>query len=33
MTPIYNAGISLYRLAAKLAAKRSNKVASMLDGQ
>ena len=33
MTPLYNAGIALYRAAAKVAALRSRKVASMLKGQ
>ena len=33
MTPLYNAGIALYRAAAKVAALRSRKVASMLTGQ
>ena len=33
MTPLYNAGIHLYRAAARIAAMRSRKVATMIGGQ
>ncbi|MDE6542177.1 MAG: 3-deoxy-D-manno-octulosonic acid transferase [Muribaculaceae bacterium] len=33
MTPLYNAGIALYKTAAKIAALRSPKIATMLRGQ